>query len=126
MAKRVELSARYIGRPVGLLSGGNQQKVLFGRGLASNADVYVFDEPTVGVDVGTRNALYEVIKTLTEAGAAVIVISSDLPEVLHLANRVCVLSAGRISAELPGGASNEGAVLANFFTQASPRLAQHS
>ncbi|GAB2458471.1 sugar ABC transporter ATP-binding protein [Comamonas humi] len=119
LSERVELAPRNLLRPVGLLSGGNQQKVLFGKGLAMQADLYVFDEPTVGVDVGTRSALYGLIKQLTEAGAAVVVISSDLPEVLHLAHRVCVVSGGRIAAELEGDQATDSAVLGHFFPQAT-------
>ena len=116
LARRVELAPRNLLRPVGLLSGGNQQKVLFGKGLAMQADLYVFDEPTVGVDVGTRSALYELIRQLTESGAAVVVISSDLPEVLHLSHRICVIGGGRIAAELGRGAT-ESDVLGHFFDQ---------
>ncbi len=118
VAQRVELAAGHLGRPVGLLSGGNQQKVLFGKGLAMQAELYVFDEPTVGVDVGTRSALYGLIKQLCEAGAAVVIVSSDLPEVLNLCHRACVLRAGRVVGELRGTALTESAVLNLFFGRA--------
>jgi len=114
-AERVELAPRNLERPVGLLSGGNQQKVLFGKGMTRDAALYVFDEPTVGVDVGTRSALYEVIRKLCEGGAAVVVISSDLPEVLHLSHRVYVMCRGEIAGELHGDAIQETAVLNLFF-----------
>jgi ribose transport system ATP-binding protein len=114
-AERVELAPRNIDRPVALLSGGNQQKVLFGKGMTRDASLYVFDEPTVGVDVGTRSALYLVIQKLCEGGAAVVVISSDLPEVLHLSNRVYVMCRGAIAGELAGDAINESRVLNLFF-----------
>jgi ABC-type sugar transport system ATPase subunit len=84
-----------VGRTVALLSGGNQQKVLFAKGLALDVDLYVLDEPTVGVDVGTRSSLYALIKRLCEAGAGVVVISSDLPEVLALGDRILVMREGR-------------------------------
>jgi len=114
-APRIQLAERNLGKPVALLSGGNQQKVLFGRGLVGATKLFVFDEPTVGVDVGTRAALYQVIKELCEAGAAVVVVSSDLPEVLHLSHRVYVMRQGRIVAELQGGDISEANVLAHFF-----------
>ena len=117
VAEGVQLTARNLFRPVGLLSGGNQQKVLFGKGMAIEADLYVFDEPTIGVDVGTRSALYGLIKQLAEAGSAVVVISSDLPEVLHLGHRICVVRGGRIVAELEGAAATEDAVLKHFFAR---------
>jgi ribose transport system ATP-binding protein len=114
-AQRVELAPRNLDKPVGLLSGGNQQKALFGRGLTREAALYVFDEPTVGVDIGTRSALYRLMQQLCEGGAAVVVISSDLPEVLHLAHRVYVMRGGRIAGELRGDAIRESAVLNLFF-----------
>ena len=114
-AARVELAPRNLDRPVALLSGGNQQKVLFGKGMTREAALYVFDEPTVGVDVGTRSALYKVIQSLCEGGAAVVVISSDLPEVLHLSHRVYVMCRGEIAGELQGEAINESRVLNLFF-----------
>ena len=114
-AERVELAPRNVDRPVALLSGGNQQKVLFAKGMTRDAALYVFDEPTVGVDVGTRSALYLVIQKLCEGGAAVVVISSDLPEVLHLSNRVYVMCRGEIAGELEGDAINESRVLGLFF-----------
>ena len=115
-AERVELAPRNIDRTVALLSGGNQQKVLFAKGMTRDASLYVFDEPTVGVDVGTRSALYLVIQKLCEGGAAVVVISSDLPEVLHLSNRVYVMCRGEIAGELEGDAINESRVLNLFFS----------
>ena len=114
-AERVELAPRNVDRPVALLSGGNQQKVLFAKGMTRSAALYVFDEPTVGVDIGTRSALYLVIQKLCEEGAAVVVISSDLPEVLHLSNRVYVMCGGAIAGELQGDAIEESRVLNLFF-----------
>ncbi|WP_422097992.1 sugar ABC transporter ATP-binding protein [Variovorax sp.] len=114
-AERVELAPRNLERSVALLSGGNQQKVLFGKGMTRDAALYVFDEPTVGVDIGTRSALYQVIRKLCEGGAAVVVISSDLPEVLHLSHRVYVMCRGEIAGELQGDAIGETAVLNLFF-----------
>ncbi|MCB6183073.1 sugar ABC transporter ATP-binding protein [Leeia sp. TBRC 13508] len=115
LAKRVELHDRNLHKAVGLLSGGNQQKALFARGLSTDIDLYVFDEPTVGVDVGTRSALYELIRELCESGAAVVVISSDLPEVMHLSHRLYVMSHGRVVSELAGEQLTESNVLQHFF-----------
>jgi ribose transport system ATP-binding protein len=115
VALTVELADRNVGRSVALLSGGNQQKVLFGKGLALEVDLYVFDEPTVGVDVGTRSSLYILIKKLCEGGAGVVVISSDLPEVLHLAHRAYVMRGGRVAGQLGGDRITESEVLGLFF-----------
>ena len=112
---RVELANRNASKRVGLLSGGNQQKVLFAKGLTNDAKLYVFDEPTVGVDVGTRSALYRLIQSLCEGGAAVVVISSDLPEILHLSHRAYVMRAGRVAGEFHGDQITESALLGLFF-----------
>ncbi len=86
----------------GQFSGGNQQKILLGKCLTRDIKMFIFDEPTVGVDVGTRVAIYGFIQELCESGAAVLLISSDLPEILHLTHRVYVMSAGSLTAELKG------------------------
>lgn len=114
---RVDLAPRALPRAVATLSGGNQQKVLFGKGFGQDRQIYIFDEPTVGVDMGTRSQLYLLIRDLTEAGKAVVVISSDLPEVMHLSHRLLVFANGRISAELEGGQITEDAVLRHFFAE---------
>jgi ribose transport system ATP-binding protein len=114
-SRRVELADRNLDRPVVQLSGGNQQKVLFAKGLVDDVDLFVYDEPTVGVDVGTRSALYALIKELCEGGAGVVVISSDLPEILHLCHRAYVMRRGRLVAELEGSGITEANVLQHFF-----------
>ena len=115
VAEQVELPPAYRDRLVAQLSGGNQQKTLFGRGLGKDYDVYILDEPTVGVDMGARAAIYRLVQRLAEAGKAVVVISSDLPEAMNLAHRLLVFSHGRITAELPKAEISEAAVLAHFF-----------
>jgi ribose transport system ATP-binding protein len=115
VAERVELAPRNVGRIVGLLSGGNQQKVMFAKGLTGEAALYVFDEPTVGVDVGTRTALYRLIQELCEGGAAVVVISSDMPEILHLAHRAYVMCRGQVAGELARAELTEANLLTLFF-----------
>lgn len=89
--------------PARLLSGGNQQKVVIGKWIERNPAVVVLDEPTRGIDVGARAAIYEVIHELAEKGLAVIVVSSDLDEVIGLAHRVMVLARGRDQGVLAGG-----------------------
>jgi ribose transport system ATP-binding protein len=115
IAKTVGLDRSMLRRLVSQLSGGNQQKVLFGKGFGRDYVIYVFDEPTVGVDMGTRAQLYRVIKSLAEDGKAVVVISSDLQEAMSLSHRLLVFSAGRISAELEGEEINEATALSRFF-----------
>ncbi|KIN73287.1 sugar ABC transporter ATP-binding protein [Sulfitobacter guttiformis] len=116
-ADKVELPQGYRPKLVSQLSGGNQQKVLFGKAFGQPVDLYIFDEPTVGVDMGTRAALYMMIKELAEAGKAVVLISSDLPEVLNLSHRALVFAHGRISAELDGESMTEELILKHFFDE---------
>jgi ribose transport system ATP-binding protein len=115
IAQRLNLRPLNIERQVAFFSGGNQQKVVLGRGLTRDVRLFIFDEPTTGVDVGAKVEIYGFIKELCERGAAVLLISSDLPELLHLASRAYVMHRGEIRAELIGEALTEEAVLANFF-----------
>ena len=101
--------------PVSTLSGGNQQKLLFARILLRGPRVLVADEPTRGVDVGAKRAIYELLTSLAAEGLGVLLISSDAEEILGLAHRVLVMRAGRIAAELRGEAMTEAAILAAAF-----------
>jgi ribose transport system ATP-binding protein len=121
IADHVELVPDYRNKLVSQLSGGNQQKVLFGKCFGQDAEIYIFDEPTVGVDMGTRSALYLLIKQLAEAGKAVVLISSDLPEVMNLAHRILVLAQGAISAELSGENMTEDRILKHFFDESGAK-----
>lgn len=115
ISEHIELPSAYRRKLVAQLSGGNQQKVLFGKCFCQDVDLYIFDEPTVGVDMGTRTALYLLIKQLAEAGKAVVIISSDLPEVMNLAHRMLVLAHGHVTAALAGSDISEDQVLKYFF-----------
>lgn len=106
------LVAASLGDPVRRLSGGNQQKVLLSRALLTDPAVLLLDEPTRGVDVGARSELYARISGLTAVGRAVLLASSDLPELLGLCHRILVLRQGRVVAELEGSAARPEAVLA--------------
>jgi L-arabinose transport system ATP-binding protein len=87
--------------PIGTLSGGNQQKVILSRWLAEEIDVFLMDEPTRGIDVGARSEIYGLLYALAEAGRTVIVVSSDLAEVIGVTDRVLVMKEGRIVGDLP-------------------------
>ena len=113
--EQLQLRPPNIERAAGALSGGNRQKVMLGRALTRDLTVFLFDEPSVGIDVGAKLEVYEFMKRLVEAGAAVIVVSSELPEVLALSNRLYVMHHGRIAAELMGAEKTEQNVLASFF-----------
>ena len=86
--------------PAGHLSGGNQQKVVLAKWLARNCEVLIFDEPTRGVDVGAKYEIYLLMNELAAAGKAILMISSDLPEVLGMADRILVLHEGRVRGEI--------------------------
>ncbi len=110
LAARVELRGSPT-QTAGTLSGGNQQKVVIAKWLPREPEVVIFDEPTRGVDVGAKQAIYRIITELVEQGRGVIVISSELPEVLGLAHRVAVLSRGRLTGQLPRAEATEQAVM---------------
>lgn len=97
------------------LSGGNQQKLLFARSLLRDPLVLIADEPTRGVDVGAKRAIYELLASLTGRGLGVLLISSDVEEILGLAHRVLVMRAGQIAAEFTGEAATEAAILGAAF-----------
>ncbi len=82
------------------LSGGNQQKVVIGKVLLANPEIIILDEPTRGVDIGAKHEIYKLIRQLTDRGIAVLLISSELPEIIGLCDRVLVLSQGRQTALL--------------------------
>jgi ABC-type sugar transport system ATPase subunit len=91
----------------GRLSGGNQQKVVISKWLARGAKVFLFDEPTRGIDVGAKAEVFEVMDQLARSGAAILMVSSELPELLQVADRILVMRQGRISGELHGRTTQE-------------------
>ncbi len=93
------------------LSGGNQQKAILGRWLSEKVDLLLFDEPTRGIDVGAKSEIYEITYKLAEEGTGIIVVSSDLPEVLGISDRIIVMREGKISGELSRDAASPAAVL---------------
>jgi ribose transport system ATP-binding protein len=98
-------------RPAGTLSGGNQQKILLARWLVHGTKVLLLDEPTRGVDVGARAEIYALIRRLSAAGTAIVIVSSEIEEVLGLADRVLVIAEGRLLATAPATELTEHAVL---------------
>jgi ABC-type sugar transport system ATPase subunit len=104
MRERVRLKAPAASRAARTLSGGNQQKIVLGRLLELAPDVLLLDEPTRGIDVGAKREIYDLIHACAEAGAAVVLIASELPELLGLSDRIVALHSGRVAAEFPRGA----------------------
>ena len=93
------MRATGLGARVGSLSGGNQQKVVIGKALMTSPELVLLDEPTRGIDVGAKHEIYLLMNQLAAAGKAIIMISSELPEVLGMSDRILVMEAGRIVAE---------------------------
>jgi ribose transport system ATP-binding protein len=98
-------------RRVGVLSGGNQQKVVIGKWLAADARLFIFDEPTRGIDVGAKEEIFALIDGLVKKGAAVLMISSELPEIVKVCDRTYVMREGRVAGELQRHAMSEEAIL---------------
>jgi ribose transport system ATP-binding protein len=112
VAERLGVRMAGLGQQVRTLSGGNQQKVVIGKWLLANTRVLILDEPTRGIDVGAKVEIYQLINELTAAGAAVLMISSDLPEVLGMSDRVLVMAQGRIAGELTAAEATQDSVMA--------------
>ncbi|MFD9118100.1 sugar ABC transporter ATP-binding protein [Streptomyces bottropensis] len=112
VAERLGVRMAGLHQQVRTLSGGNQQKVVIGKWLLADTRVLILDEPTRGIDVGAKVEIYELVNELTAAGAAVLMISSDLPEVLGMSDRVLVMAQGRIAGELAAAEATQDAVMA--------------
>jgi ABC-type sugar transport system ATPase subunit len=107
LTQRLQLKAAGPSAPVRTLSGGNQQKVVLGRWLAGSPPVLLLDEPTRGIDVGTKREIYALLDVLAKEGAAIVLVSSELPELIGLCDRVLVLREGRLVGEFAHGATEE-------------------
>jgi ABC-type sugar transport system ATPase subunit len=106
---RLMVKTSSVDAPVAQLSGGNQQKIVLAKWLAREARLLILDEPTRGVDIGAKAAIHRLIDELASQGLGIIVISSELPELLNLATRILVMRKGRIAGEMPrAGATQEG------------------
>ncbi|QXT63299.1 sugar ABC transporter ATP-binding protein [Tessaracoccus palaemonis] len=114
-SKRLRVKTPSVNQIIGKLSGGNQQKVVIAKWLVRDCDVLIFDEPTRGIDVGAKEEIYDLIESLSAQGKAIIVISSELPEVLRLSHRIAVMAQGRIT----GFLDNEDATQENIMELAT-------
>ncbi|WP_330477621.1 sugar ABC transporter ATP-binding protein [Streptomyces platensis] len=110
-AERLKVRMSGLGQSARTLSGGNQQKIVIGKWLLTDTRLLILDEPTRGIDVGAKVEIYQLINELTAAGRAVLMISSDLPEVLGMSDRVLVMSQGRLAGELSAEEATQDAVM---------------
>lgn len=107
MRKRLKIKTNSIHQEVQNLSGGNQQKVVLSKWIYSEPDILILDEPTRGIDVGAKFEIYSIIQELANEGKAIIVISSELPEILGICDRIFVMNAGRITGEVDRSEANQ-------------------
>ncbi|GAA5765599.1 galactose/methyl galactoside import ATP-binding protein MglA [Streptosporangium roseum] len=117
VARQLGVRMSGLGQEVRTLSGGNQQKIVIGKWLLAKASVLILDEPTRGVDVGAKVEIYQLINSLTASGHAVLMISSDLPEILGMSDRVLVMARGRLVGELAAGEATQDSVMALAVTE---------
>ena len=108
-----------IQQKVANLSGGNQQKVIIGKWLTADTEILIFDEPTRGIDVGAKSEIYRLLNDLAQQGKSIIMISSELPEILRMSHRVLVMCEGRITGELTSADATQESIM-RFATQRAP------
>jgi ribose transport system ATP-binding protein len=109
---KLRIATPHIQQQVQFLSGGNQQKVVLAKWLASQSRILIFDEPTRGIDVGAKVEVYNLMNTLVESGVAVIMVSSEMPELLGMSDRILVMHEGSLTAELNRAEATQEKVLA--------------
>ena len=107
------------------LSGGNQQKVVLAKWLTTQCEVLIFDEPTRGIDVGAKAEIYRLLRTLTASGTSVIMISSEMPELIGMADRIVVMRSGRISGSLERSEFDQQRILALASTSFESNMENH-
>jgi len=122
-ATRLQVKYGRLGSPMTSLSGGNQQKVVLAKWLGRRPSLLIVDEPTRGIDIGTKAEVHRLLEELAGEGVAVLVISSELPEVLRLANRIVVMREGRVVAELTHAEASEETIVAAATGQAEREAA---
>jgi ribose transport system ATP-binding protein len=111
MVDELNIVTPSVNQVVNNLSGGNQQKVVISKWLVRDSEILIFDEPTRGVDVGARSEVYKLMNTLAKQGKSIIMISSDLPEILRMSHRVVVMCEGRVTGELNAGEATQEKIM---------------
>ena len=112
LVAKLRVATPGIQQKVNNLSGGNQQKVVLAKWLLTKPDVLIVDEPTHGIDVGAKFEIYEILRALAEEGKGIIIISSDLPELLGICHRIVVIKKGRVAGEISSGDATEEKIMA--------------
>jgi ribose transport system ATP-binding protein len=107
MVKALNIKTPSLEQKVKFLSGGNQQKVVIGKWLTADTDILIFDEPTRGIDVGAKSEIYKLLNDLAHQGKSIIMISSELPEILRMSHRVVVMCEGRVTGILNIGEATQ-------------------
>ena len=115
--EELQIATPTVEKLAGFLSGGTQQKVVIAKWLMADLKLFIFDEPTRGIDVGAKSEIYRLMDDLVHQGAAVLMISSDLPEVLGMSDRIYVMSQGRITGELDHQEADQKLVLRYAYNQ---------
>jgi ribose transport system ATP-binding protein len=115
IVKTVGVKTPSLTQTVKNLSGGNQQKVVLAKWFIRDCVVYIFDEPTRGIDVGAKVEIYRLMQALASRGAAIIMISSELPEVMNMSDRIIVIHRGEVAGEFPRGSADEEAIMRCAF-----------
>ena len=119
--ERLRIRLASLRQPIAELSGGNQQKAILARWLHTEPRVLILDEPTRGIDVGVKAEFYDIIGTLAEQGCAILLISSELPELLALCDRILVMAEGRLTADIPRAEATQEAVMRAAVPQGEAR-----
>lgn len=109
--KSLQIKTTDINTIVGTLSGGNQQKVVISKWLNTDSNIFIFDEPTKGIDVGAKSEIYQLMNNLVKEGKTILMISSELPEILGMSDRIYVMCEGRVTGELTGDECNQERIM---------------
>ncbi|MEQ1945506.1 sugar ABC transporter ATP-binding protein [Mesorhizobium sp. VNQ89] len=120
--RKLRIRLASVNQPIGELSGGNQQKAILARWLLAEPNILILDEPTRGIDIGVKAEFYDIIGELAEQGRAILLISSELPELLALCDRILVMAEGRLTAEIPRAEATQEKVM----QAAVPRIQQQA
>lgn len=113
----LQLRPLHVRQAIGTFSGGNQQKAIIGRWLAASTEIFLFDEPTRGIDVGAKSEIYDLIEKLAETGKAIIVVSSEMPEIIRLSDRVLIMREGQSVVTLQRDEISEATIATHAITQ---------